>query len=969
MRKCSWGGINAVLGAFLSLGSSPSGAGTFAWRNPPVSGAYNSPSSWQNADGGGGFPGAGDFAIFRFGTYTVTCDGAVAGMAEMIGLITLQLDGDFTAGTYIQGGNPVVLRGGGTLRGGPFTVSDEGILRVEGSGLAMSGFNFGIRSIESRLIGMNGARITSSDQRGGVSRPRLEGGSTWHHTGALDAGKCLVEGGSLLAADTLTVRGAELDHGRLQAGHLIGGGRAINGSTVTADTAALSEWLLEGSGTGMSISGSTREGLLYADVSVKSGAALSAGAIADSAWYTVDGNGSSLAVAESITAVGPQKVTVQNQGQGSAGSLLRAQLTVRGPGSLFRFVGRAEDVSLSILEGGRVNGGSLRGPMRPRTLTGFSVSGSGSALILDGNLELGAFGEGGFNLNNGGRLECARGVLNGGQAGGSSGSSVYGADSFWLLRTSLVVGDDSGLARLSLGEGGRVEVRGESLALALQRSGEGRVVVDGGGSASPSALDTRLTGETGVGLAGKGSIELLNRGRMLSGKLTLGVQATATGILEVRGAGAGLEVFGTLEIGRAGQGRMEVSGGSAAAEEVLIGSNSQTNQLRLSRSGSTFTIAKALHVGETGLARLDVQQGAKLIQTGTFLPDSGVGEASVAHLPGSQGSVTVDGTGSAWVGERGALIVGSLGRGTMDISRGGRVDFGNIVIGGGMEASAKVTVSGPGSVLQARDLLRVGGSGSATAPGELTVSAGGLVQSASALQVSRLGVVRLDGGSAIVGQTTGAAIPGAVIVANQGTLRLGGRLIGSVQLRQGGRFLPGSSPGRATIEGDLTLAEGSALEIELAGAEGGTNVDQIEATGRVTLAGRVELVFRDGFAPTQGQVFEIVRGSSVTGEFSEVEVRGLASGFTYALTNPDGRSLRLTATSAGTSTTPPRLTITRSTAPAGGQVVIRWPEHVTGWTLQQSSAPGGAPWKEVLAPGNSLTVPTTGPAQFFRLAN
>lgn len=237
------------------------------------------------------------------------------------------------------------------------------------------------------------------------------------------------------------------------------------------------------------------------------------------------------------------------------------------------------------------------------------------------------------------------------------------------------------------------------------------------------------------------------------------------------------------------------------------------------------------------------------------------------------------------------------------------------------------------------------------------------------LNVYRPGVVRLNGGAAIVGQTTEAAIPGAVIVANQGTLRLGGRMIGSVQLRPGGRLLPGSSPGQATIEGDLALSAGSALELEFAGPETGTNHDHIEATGQVTLAGQVELVFQEGFAPTQGQVFEIVRGGSVTGVFSEVSVRGLAPGFTYSLSNADGRTLRLTANRTGVSTTQPHLTITRSTGAAQGQMVLQWADHLTGWRLQQAPALEGVPWTDLAAPGNRLELPGSEGTRFFRLVS
>ena len=351
-----------------TLSGPGAGADTFAWKNPPVSGAFNAPSSWQNADGHGGFPGAGDFAIFRDGVYTVTCNGASAGMTELIGTVTFQLDGNYSAGSYIQGGHPVVLQGGGTLQTGPFSSLGDGSILVDGSGLAMDNFDFGTSSVQTRIRGINGAQIKSSAQLNGsthsLPQPRLESGSSWHHTGALVVNKCFVNGGSLLAADELNVR-AELDGGHLQAGLLKGSGHAINGSTITAATTSLSDWLLDGSGNVMTVTGTTVPGLLYADISVKSGATFSAGALADNAWYTIDGSGSQLSVGGVITADGPQKITIQNLGQGTAASLSKVSLFVRDAGSLFAFSNKAEDSTVLIQKGGRVNGVHFIGPVRP----------------------------------------------------------------------------------------------------------------------------------------------------------------------------------------------------------------------------------------------------------------------------------------------------------------------------------------------------------------------------------------------------------------------------------------------------------------------------------------------------------------------------------------------------------------------------------------------------------------------------
>jgi hypothetical protein len=126
----------------------------------------------------------------------------------------------------------------------------------------------------------------------------------------------------------------------------------------------------------------------------------------------------------------------------------------------------------------------------------------------------------------------------------------------------------------------------------------------------------------------------------------------------------------------------------------------------------------------------------------------------------------------------------------------------------------------------------------------------------------------------------------------------------------------------------------------------------------------LDIVFRDGFSPTNGQVFEVVKGGSVSGSFSDVTVKGLAPGFTYALANAGGNRLHLTATSAGVATSRPELKI----IPVGGSsVVVSWPGHVTGWTLQQATGLATGLWQPVSAPGNTVLLPVSGGSSFFRL--
>src|SRR3546814_16629236 len=62
------------------------------------------------------------------------------------------------------------------------------------------------------------------------------------------------------------------------------------------------------------------------------------------------------------------------------------------------------------------------------------------------------------------------------------------------------------------------------------------------------------------------------------------------------------------------------------------------------------------------------------------------------------------------------------------------------------------------------------------------------------------------------------------------------RSTGAVSVASGGSLAPGNSPGRLST-GDLTLAAGSTLTVEIDGTAAGTEYDQIAVTGSVAVTG------------------------------------------------------------------------------------------------------------------------------------
>ncbi|HUO08214.1 MAG TPA: autotransporter-associated beta strand repeat-containing protein [Phycisphaerae bacterium] len=136
------------------------------------------------------------------------------------------------------------------------------------------------------------------------------------------------------------------------------------------------------------------------------------------------------------------------------------------------------------------------------------------------------------------------------------------------------------------------------------------------------------------------------------------------------------------------------------------------------------------------------------------------------------------------------------------------------------------------------------------------------------------------------------------------TINAGGTLGGSGKTgavtNNGGKIAPGNSPGILST-GDLLLNKGSTLEIEIAGTTVGTQYDQVNVTGAVTIDGAnpgVALSVLLSYDPTPNDSFIIVNNDAndaVTGTFA-----GLAEAAMFNVTNSsDGKTFAFSITYKG----------------------------------------------------------------------
>lgn len=404
-----------------------------------------------------------------------------------------------------------------------------------------------------------------------------------------------------------------------------------------------------------------------------------------------------------------------------------------------------------------------------------------------------------------------------------------------------------------------------------------------------------------IGSGGTGNLTVRGGSRLQASQVILGNATGGNGTAEVTGAGSRLETVG-LFVGNAGQGTLTVRNGAVAqASRLGIASAAgASGTMTVEGPGSRLEMQAIpnsnalIGTGAGSTATLEIKDGATLAGDDiAFTVGSGNATDSAAFR------VTGAGTSMTDVG----LNVHTGG--SFQLSDGATWTNGGLFVAGGearIQANATATLN---------NSIRVGGvvvNNNVTKTGLLTVGHGSKLTTGDLVEVERGGTISVNGtGASIEGFTTldlkgghlNVSNGGKVIAATTGLglgeiiIQAGGSLSGSngaiqanVFVNGGADLRPGNSPGTLTIEGDLTLADGAHLQLELGGTEAGTGYDQLIVTGDALFdeGAIIEFAFVNGFAPTEGQTFSFF---DVAGDFDFTEgsvildVSGLEEGWDY----------------------------------------------------------------------------------------
>jgi hypothetical protein len=89
---------------------------------------------------------------------------------------------------------------------------------------------------------------------------------------------------------------------------------------------------------------------------------------------------------------------------------------------------------------------------------------------------------------------------------------------------------------------------------------------------------------------------------------------------------------------------------------------------------------------------------------------------------------------------------------------------------------------------------------------------------------------------------------------------------------------PGNSPATVTMSGSATLVGGTSLTMELAGTTPGTQYDQLQVGGALSIGGILSVSLLNGFMPTVGSSFDLLDWGTLSGTFSSLSLPTLATG-------------------------------------------------------------------------------------------
>lgn len=529
-------------------------------------------------------------------------------------------------------------------------------------------------------------------------------------------------------------------------------------------------------------------------------------------------------------------------------------------GSTQLLVGEFGTGTMTISAGGAVIAGVTSVGDNTNSIGTMTVTGSGSQLTANLDLEVGSSGNGTLNVLDGG-LVTAGNVLQIGNDNGASGTVMLTGNTGIL--TKMAVGTVN--IGAAVGGTGDVQISG---ANALFAAGAVNVGAFGHGSMSVTNGAAATTAGLKVGVRNSSGLTISSGGTVTSSSAALGINTGIIGDVTVTGAGSKWTITNALEIGQfnnSGSGTLNILNGGKVSAGTFNGYSTATVNVDGAGSNLTFTgTATFGSLAAGGAENLNVTNGGSLTLAQINLAQPGNVTAVVsggstvttgsAALPNNYSvlmsinasgvsSLKLQDSGTTWT-TLGGIQVGTGGTSTLTIESGAKLTTGWIELAENAGSSGTVTVQGTGSTLigndgvhssyvgrQGQGVLNVlaggkvqvgeldaSGSFGTVGHGEILVSGTGSQLTTAELRVGIFGPAKLtvENGGRVDGTSIGTAensgITGNQIIVTGGTLHASANIVaglnGTASLTATAGAVLQSAQG---FVGDLTNSTGTAI--------------------------------------------------------------------------------------------------------------------------------------------------------------
>jgi hypothetical protein len=562
--------------------------------------------------------------------------------------------------------------------------------------------------------------------------------------------------------------------------------------------------------------------------------------------------------------------------------------------------------------GGATNTGTIQATGGPLVLTGTTLNNAGGT-ISDSGQKLQVTGAtvngGNVTLTGAATLQLTNGVIHGGSTlTNSSTGTIEVLGGFSNALGGTITNPAGGVLKIDNATGVKLESGTYANLGAVQLNSSGSLseliigsnVTLSGGSVTmsnnannfifgASTTNTLTNQETiqGSGNIGDNQMGFVNNGTVIANQSTP---------LIIHPSTTGFNNTGTLN----------VSSGDVLHVEGGLGTFS--NFAGATLTGGTYTVAGTLQVDQLGNTGGEIlTNAANITLNGTasnFFDSAGLSALSNLNTNAAGGSFALAGsqnfTTAGNFTNNGALTVGA---GSKFLVNGNLTNFaGSTLTGGVYNVTGTLQFNGANIVTNAANVTLNGSAAKIinqtsvnaftnfttnSAAGNLTLSggqslttAGGSFTNAGILTVSKGSTLTIGGSTFLFTQSGGTStIDGTLTSSTASTFNLnGGSLFGgglvNYSLVDKASVTPGDSAtktGILTVQQTYTQGSTGALNIAIGGTTAGTQFDQLNVTKAATLAGTLNVSLINGFVPTIGSTFDILNGSTVSGNWTTIK--------------------------------------------------------------------------------------------------